>query len=103
MVTPLANRPDPTLQEEILEINMEDIASLQTWMAGEAKNMTTSTTRSWGTNLPGNLTTPGSANQEAQRRTEERTKKRAEESVSKSGSEEEERGGGGGGSDLPQL
>ena len=52
--------------------------------------MTTPTTGSRGTNLPGNLSTSGSASQEAQRRTEERTKRRAEESVNESGSSEKE-------------
>ena len=84
MVTLSTDRLDPTLQEEIPEINTEDITSLETWAVGRAQNMTTPKTRSQGTNLPGNLSIPGLASQEARRKTEERTKMRAEESVSKS-------------------
>ena len=51
--------------------------------------MTTPTIGSQGTNLSGNLSTPGSVNQEALRRTEEQTKRREEESVRKSESLEE--------------
>ena len=58
MVTLLANRPDPTLQEEIPEINTKDITSLETWAVGGKQNMATLTTRSRGTNLLGNCQHP---------------------------------------------
>ena len=90
VVTPPADRPDPTLQEAIPEINTKNIASLKTWAVGGAETITTPTTGSRGTILPGNLSTPGSVSQEARRRTEEQTKRRAEESVSESRSSEEE-------------
>ena len=78
MVTPSTNRLDPTLQEEIPEINTEDIASLETWAVGGQQTMATSTTGSRGTNLQGDLSTPGSTSQEARRKTEECTKQRTE-------------------------
>ena len=60
VVIPPANRLDPTLQEEVPKIIMEDIASLKTRVVGGVETMTTPTTGSRGTNLPGNLLTPGS-------------------------------------------
>ena len=90
-VTPPVDRPDPLLQETIPEINTEDIASLRTWAVGGPENLTTPTTGSPRTNIPSSLSTPGTVNQEAQRRTEERTKRKAEESISESGSSEEEK------------
>ena len=88
-VTPPTSQRDPLLQEAIPEINKEDIASLATWAEGGPENLTTPTTGT-GTNIPGNLSTPGTVSQEAQQRTEERTKSKAEECISKSGSSEEE-------------
>ena len=90
VVTPPVDRPDPSLQEAIPEINTEDIASLRTWAAGGPENLTTPTTGSQDTNIPSNLSTLGSISQEALRRAEERTKRRAEELVSESESSEEE-------------
>ena len=90
VVTPPADRLDPTLQEAIPEINKVDIASLKSWATEGPETMTTPITRSWGMNLSGNLSTPRSVSQEVLRRTEERTKRRAEESISKFGSSEEE-------------
>ena len=43
-----------------------------------------------GTNILGNLSTPGTISQELQKRQEEQTKRKAEESISESGSSEEE-------------
>ena len=88
-VTPLVTQPDPLLQEAIPEINTEDIASLRSWAEAGPENFTTPTT-GIGTNIPGNLSMPGTVSQELQRRKEERTKRKAEESISESGSSEEE-------------
>ena len=46
MVTPPAERPDPTLHEAIPEINTEDIASLEQWAEGGLLNMATPTSGS---------------------------------------------------------
>ena len=88
-VTLPVTQPDPLLQEAIPEINMEDIASLRSWAEAGPGNFMTPTTGT-GTNIPGNLSTPGTVSQELQRRKEERTKKKAEESIIESGSSEEE-------------
>ena len=88
-VTPPVTQLDPLLQEPILEINTEDLASLKSWAKAGPGNLTTLTTET-GTIIPGNLSTPGTVSQEQQCRQEERTKRGAEESVSKSGSSEEE-------------
>ena len=88
-VSPPSTQPDPLLQEAIPEITTEDIASLRSWAEAGPRNLTTPTTGT-DTNIPGNLSTPGTVNQELQRRKEERTKRKAEESISKSGSSEEE-------------
>ena len=88
-VTPLVDRLDPLLQEAIPQIKTEDIASLRTWRAGGPENLTTPTTESQGTHIPGNLSTPRSVSQEVLRRAEERTKGRAKDLVNESGSSEE--------------
>ena len=88
-VTPPVTQLDPLLQEPILDINTEDLASLKSWVEAGPENLTTPTTGT-GTNIPGNLSTPGTISQKQQQRQEERTKRRAEDSVSKSGSSEEE-------------
>ena len=90
MVTPPADRPDSTLQEEIPEINTKDIAPLETWAVEGLQTMATPTTESRSTTLPRSLSTPGSVSQEARRKAEERTKRRAEELASKFGSSAEE-------------
>ena len=77
------------MQEAIPEINTEDIASLRSWVEGGPGNFTTPTTGT-GTNIPSNLSTSRTVNQEVQRRKEERTKRKAEESINESGSSEEE-------------
>ena len=46
IVTPPVAQPDPLLQEAIPQINMEDIASLRTWVEGGPENLTTPTTGS---------------------------------------------------------
>ena len=88
-VTLPVSQLDPLLQEAIPEINTEDIASLRSWAEGGPGNFTTPTTET-STNIPGNLSTPGTVSQEVQRRKEKRTKRKAEESISEPGSEEEE-------------
>ena len=88
-VTPPVTQPDPLLQEPIPDINMEDLASLKSWVEAGPENLTTPTTGT-GTNIPGNLSTLGTISQEQQRRQEEQTKRRAEDSVSEFGSSEEE-------------
>ena len=88
-ITPPVSQPDPLLQEAILEINTEDIASLRTWEERGLGNLTTPTTET-GTNIPGSLSRPGTVSYEVQRRKEERTKRKAEESISEFGSSEEE-------------
>ena len=62
-ITPPVSQLDPLLQEAILEINTEDIASLRTWAEGGSENFSTPT--GTGTTLPGTLSTPGTVNQEA--------------------------------------
>ena len=88
-ITPLVTQLDPLLQEAIPEINTEDIASLRSWAEARLGNLTTPTTGT-GTNIPGNLSMPGTVNQELQRRKEKQTKKKAEESINESSSSEEE-------------
>ena len=88
-VTPLATQPDPLLQEPIPELNTEELHSLRNWAKAGPEVLTTPTTRT-GTNNPIDLSTPGSANQEHQRKLEERTKRKADESDSESESSEEE-------------
>ena len=80
-VTPPVTEPDPLLQEPIQDINTEDLASLKSWVEAGPENLKTPTTGT-GTNIPGNLSTPGTISQEQQRRQEERTKRRAEDLVS---------------------
>ena len=87
-VTPPATQPDPLLQEPILILNTEEMASLHNWAEAGPGALTTPTT-GIGHN-PVDLSTPGSTSQEHQRRQEERTKRKADESVSESGSSEEE-------------
>ena len=87
-VTPPATQPDPLLQESILVLNTEDMASLQNWAEAGPEALTTPTT---GTGLnPVDLSTPGSESQEHQRRQEERMKRKADESESESDNSEEE-------------
>ena len=86
-VTPPATRPDPLLQEPIPILNTDEMANLQNWAAGGPEALATPTTRT-GAN-PVTFSTPGSASQEHQRRTEERTKQRADEEESESSSSEE--------------
>ena len=87
-VTPPAIQPDPLLQEPIPVLNTKEMASLRNWAEAGPGVLTTPTT---GTgNNPVDLSTPGSASQEHQRRQEERTKRKADESVSESDSSEEE-------------
>ena len=57
-ITPPVTQPDPLLQEPIPDINTEDLASLKSWAEAGPKNLTTSTTGT-GTNIPGNLSMPG--------------------------------------------
>ena len=57
-VTPPVTQPDPLLQEQIPNINTEDLASLKSWVEAGLENLTTLTTRI-GTNIPVNLSTPG--------------------------------------------
>ena len=85
-------RSDPTLQGTIPDIDMEDIASLEQWVARGLQDMATPTIGSRGTTIPGSRSTPTSVRQDMQRKVEERTKRRAEEPTrkSKSSSEEEE-------------
>ena len=59
-VTPPVSQSDLLLQEAIPEINTEDIASLRSWAERGSGNFTTPTTGT-GTNIPGNLSTPGVA------------------------------------------
>ena len=87
-VTPPATQPDPLLQEPIPVLNTEEMASLQNWAEAGLESLTTLTTKT-GIN-PVNLSTPGSASQEDQRRYEERTKRKADKEESKSSSSEEE-------------
>ena len=87
-VTPPATQPDPLLQEPIPVLNTEEMASLRNWAEVGPGVLTTPIT---GTgNNPVDLSTPGSASQEHQRRQEEHTKRKADESVSESDSLEEE-------------
>ena len=69
-VTPQVTQLDPLLQEPILDINMEDLASLKSWVEAGPENLTTPTTGT-GTNIPGTLSTPETVRQEQQRRQEE--------------------------------
>ena len=64
------------------------MANLRDWAEGGPEALATPTTGT-GAN-PVTFSTPGSASQEHQRRTEERTKRRADEEESKSNSLEEE-------------
>ena len=87
-VTPPAIRPDPLLQEPIPVLNTEEMASLQNWAEVGPEALTTPTT---GIGLnPVDLSTPGSASQEHQRRQEERTKRKVDEAESESSSSKEE-------------
>ena len=90
-VTPPATQPDPLLQEPILVLNPEEMASLRNWAKVGPRVLTTPTTGT-GTNNPVDLSTPGSASQEHQCRQEERTKRKADESDSESKSYEDEEG-----------
>ena len=64
------------------------MANLRDWAEGGPEALATPTTGT-GAN-PVTFSTPGSASQEQQRRTEERTKQRADEEESESNSSEEE-------------
>ena len=76
-VTPPATRPAPLLQEPIPVLNTDEMANLRNWTEGGSEALATLTT---GTGLnPVNLSTPGSASQEHQRREEAQTKRRADE------------------------
>ena len=57
-VTPLVTQPDPLLQESIPDINIEDLASLKSWVEVRPENLTTPMTGT-GTNILGNLSMPG--------------------------------------------
>ena len=87
-VTPPAIRPDPLLQELILVLNTDEMASLRDWAEGGPEALATPTTGT-GAN-PVTFSTPGSVSQEQQRRAEERTKRGADEEESESSSSEEE-------------
>ena len=89
-VTPPVTQPDPLLQEPILEIKTEDLASLRSWAEAGTGILTTPTTGT-GTNNLVDLSTPGTISRERQRRQEERTKSRAEDLVSESSSSKEEK------------
>ena len=56
--TPRVTQPDPLLQEPILDINTEDLASLKSWVEAGSENLTIPTTGT-GTNILGNLSTLG--------------------------------------------
>ena len=87
-VTPPATQPDPLLQESIPELNTEALTSLRNWAEAGPGVLTTPTI---GTgNNPVDLSTPGSASQEHQRRQEDRTKRKADKSDSESESFEDE-------------
>ena len=87
-VTPPATRPDPLLQEPIPVLNIEEMATLQNWAEGGPEALTTPTI---GIGLnPVNLSTPGFANQEHQRKDQERTKRKADDVESESSCLEEE-------------
>ena len=88
-VTPPATQPDPLLQEPIPELNTEELHSLRNWAEAGPGVLTTPTTET-GTNNPVDLSTPGSASQEHQRRQEERMKRKADKSDSESKRSEEE-------------
>ena len=56
---PTPGTADPTFQDPILEsLNMEDIASLEQWIAGGLQDMATSTIGSQGTTIPVTRSTP---------------------------------------------
>ena len=80
-VTPPAIRPDPLLQEPILVLNTDEMASLRNWAEGGPEALATPTT-GIGAN-PVTFSTPGSISQEQQRRG-------ADEEESESSSSEEE-------------
>ena len=88
-VTPPASQPDLSLQEPIPELNTEELTSLRNWVERGPGVLTTPTT-GIGTINPVDLSMPGTASQEHQRKEEERTKRKADESVSESSSSEEE-------------
>ena len=69
-VTPPVTQPDPLLQEPILEINTEELASLRSWAEAGPGILITPTTRT-GTNIPVDLSTPGTVSHEHQRKQEE--------------------------------
>ena len=75
-VTPPPTRPDPLLQEPIPILNTDEMADLCNWAERGPEALATPTTGT-GAN-PVTFSTPGSASQEHQRRTEERTKRRAD-------------------------
>ena len=87
-VTLPSTRPDPLLQEPILVLNTDEMANLRDWAEGGPEALATPTIGT-GAN-PVTFSTPGSASQKHQRRTEERTKRKADEEESESSSSEEE-------------
>ena len=89
-VTPPASQPDPLLQEPILELNTKELNSLKNWAERGWGVLTTPTTGTGNIN-PVELSTPGTASQEHQRKEEEHTKRKADESESESGSPEDEK------------
>ena len=88
-VTPPASQPDPLLQERIPELNTEELNSLRNW-AEKGLGVLTIPTTGTGNINPVDLSTPGTASQEHQRREEEHTKRKANKSESESGSSEDE-------------
>ena len=87
-ITPPHTQLDPLLQELIPVLNSDEMANLRDWAEGGPEALATPTTGT-GAN-PVTFSTPGSASQEHQRRTEERTKRRADEEESESSSSKEE-------------
>ena len=67
LLHPTGAQPEPLLQEPIPVLNMEEMASLRNWAKAGPEVMTTPTTGT-GTNNPVDLSTPGTASQEHQRR-----------------------------------
>ena len=88
-VTPSASQPDSLLQKPIPELNTEELNSLRNWAERGPGVLTTPTTGTGNIN-PVDLSTPGTASQEHQRREEERTKRKADKSESESGSSKDE-------------